>query len=381
MSTSNERDVDVIVVGGGPVGLACALYAADSGLAPVVIEPRSGVIDKACGEGLMPGAVLALADLGVDPPGRDLLGIRYLAAGRSAQADFRRGPGRGVRRTALHAALRDAVAGAGIETLTLSAAGIVQDGQGVTVSTTGPGGEAGPDLRACYVLAADGLRSPTRRALGLDPGHPPRSSALDRGPERSSRQRVAARRFGLRQHHRVSPWSDHVEVYWGPHGEAYVTPVADDLVGVAVLSPKRIPLGEHLVHFPELREHLGASEVATSVLGAGPLRQRATRRVSGRVLLVGDASGYVDALTGEGIAVGLAQARAAVAAVRAGRPDDYERGWQRATRRYSVMTHALVHATRPGWARRALVPAATILTPVFHAAVNELARPSPRSSR
>ena len=62
------------------------------------------------------------------------------------------------------------------------------------------------------------------------------------------------------------------------------------------------------------------------VRGAGPLRQRSRRRVAGRVLLVGDAAGYVDALTGEGIALGLAQARAAVAAVAAGRPRRYERG-------------------------------------------------------
>ena len=70
---------------------------------------------------------------------------------------------------------------------------------------------------------------------------------------------------------------------------------------------------------PLLRERLTGERVA-QVLGAGPLRQRARRRVAGRVLLVGDAGGYVDALTGEGIALGLAQARAAVAAVGGGDP-------------------------------------------------------------
>src|SRR6185437_3469572 len=97
--------------------------------------------------------------------------------------------------------------------------------------------------------------------------------------------------------------------------EAYVTPVSDDLVGVAVLGPGDGTRFEGwLPEFPELYGRLAGAEPATAVRGAGPLRQRATRRVAGRALLVGDASGYVDALTGEGISLGLAHARAAVAA-------------------------------------------------------------------
>ena len=137
-----------------------------------------------------------------------------------------------------------------------------------------------------------------------------------------------------------------------------MTPVADDLVGVAVLSTRRIPLSESLAEFPQLRERLDGAPVVTSVRGAGPLRQRTTRRVAGRVLLAGDASGYVDALTGEGISLGLAHARAAVAAIVADDPQSYERSWRAATRRYSLLTHGLVQVTRPAWTRRLLVPAA-----------------------
>ena len=79
-----RRASDVIVVGGGPVGLATAMYAVSSGLSVVVLEPRQGAVDKACGEGLMPGGVRALASLGVNPVGWDLDGIRYVCGGRHA---------------------------------------------------------------------------------------------------------------------------------------------------------------------------------------------------------------------------------------------------------------------------------------------------------
>ena len=62
-----SADVDVLVVGGGPVGLAAAIEARLAGLSVVVVEPRVGAIDKACGEGLMPGTLTALARVGVDP--------------------------------------------------------------------------------------------------------------------------------------------------------------------------------------------------------------------------------------------------------------------------------------------------------------------------
>ncbi len=336
---------DLVVVGGGPVGLGTALYAHRAGLDVAVLEPRTGTIDKACGEGLMPSAVRALAELGVDPSGHTLRGIRYVAGDRAVEASFRAGPGRGVRRTVLHDALTEAVHDAGIPVRPHRVASLQQDDHAVVLD----GG-----LRARYVVAADGLRSPLRRLLGLE--------ARGHGPTR----------YGLRRHVAVRPWTEFVEVHWGPGVEAYVTPVADDLVGVAVLTDRRGPFDEQVAHFPDLLTRLRGG-TAKGVRGAGPLRQRTRRRVAGRVLLVGDSAGYVDAVTGEGIALGLAQARAAVAALAADDPERYERDWRRLTRVHSALTHGLLEATRVPVVRRALVPAAVRLPGVFEAAVNRLA--------
>ena len=125
-----RRTSDVVVVGGGPVGLATAMYAVSSGLSVVVLEPRQGAVDKACGEGLMPGAVRALAALGVNPVGWDLVGIRYVCGGRQAEAAFSQGRGRGVRRTELHTALRSVAAAAGVKVLPLAACEVVQSSSG-----------------------------------------------------------------------------------------------------------------------------------------------------------------------------------------------------------------------------------------------------------
>ena len=339
---------DLIVAGGGPAGLATALYASRAGLDVSVWEPRPASIDKACGEGLMPGAVAALAAIGVDPAGAELTGIRYVAGGRRVAAPFREGLGRGVRRTTLHAAMREAVEATGVRIEHRRVTDVVQVGSGVRVD----------GVRAHYLVAADGLHSPTRRELGLD------------GPTTS------LRRFGLRRHFRLPPWTSYVEVHWADQAEAYVTPVGPDIVGVAVLTSARGGFDDHLAGFPALHARLHGVDRIGPVLGAGPLRQRARARVAGRVLLVGDAAGYVDALTGEGVSVAVAQARAAVAAVAADDPARYEQDWHAVTRRYRLLTASLLGATRLRPVRRALVPAAERVPGVFAAAVNTLARPA-----
>src|SRR3954449_6377441 len=90
-----------------------------------------------------------------------------------------------------------------------------------------------------------------------------------------------------------------------------------------------------------LAARVSGAEAVSELRGAGPLRQNTRSRTSGRVLLVGDASGYVDALTGEGIRIGLAQARAAVAAIASGEAASYEKAWSEVTRDFRRLTGTL----------------------------------------
>jgi flavin-dependent dehydrogenase len=329
--------VDLLVVGGGPAGCGAAIEARLAGMTVVLVEPRGHPIDKACGEGVMPRAREALDRLGVKVVGRPYRGIRYCSPGHSAAMTFRRGPGLGVRRLELSRGLALRAAEVGVQQVVARAG----------VPVVGPDWVEAAGVRARWLIAADGLHSGIRRGLGLD------ASAAGRV------------RHGLRRHYAVPPWSDLVEVHWSGRAEAYVTPVDEATVGVAVLSGGGRSFDAWLGEFPDLARRVAGAPRASTDRGAGPLRQQARRRVLGPVLLVGDAAGYVDALTGEGLSVGLSTAHEAVAAILAGRPERYEARWRAVTRRYRLLTEGLVRSTAVPTVRRGIVPAAQRLPRLF----------------
>jgi len=342
---------DVAIVGGGPVGLAAAIEARLAGLSVVVIEQRDGTIDKACGEGLMPGALPILARLGVDPLGMPITGITYIQGGRRVTHRFAGSSGRGVRRTTLHTALADRAAELGASRITAKVESIEQTDEVASLRAVD-----GHEVLANYVLACDGLHSTVAALVGLARPAPRRG-----------------RRYGVRQHYAMRPWGDTVEVYYAPTAELYVTPITENEVGIAVLGPRNTDFDAVIAQVPRVSTRLAGQQVLGTRRGAGPFRQRTSARVAGRVLLVGDASGYVDAITGEGLRLGFAQAAEAVRCIVADRPRDYERAWRRVTRDFRVTTSVLVFfATSP--LRRLIVPVAAALPGRFGAVVDGLAR-------
>jgi flavin-dependent dehydrogenase len=336
----------VLVAGGGPIGLAAAIEARLAGMDATIVEPRSGVIDKACGEGLMPAVPPALARLGVEPRGFALHGVEYRDGRRSARHRFRSGHALGVRRTVLHEALRDRAAELGVRTIEGRVDALVQHADGVEAV----------GIRADWMIAADGLHSTVAGLVGLDRGAP-----------------VARRRYGQRRHYAIPPWTDFIEVHWSPLGEVYVTPTADDGVGLALLARKGVRFDDALAAIPELAARVAGVPALSGLRGAGPFRQRRRGRVAGRVLLVGDAAGYVDPLTGEGIRIGLEQARAAVAALAAGEPASYERAWRRVTREFRMLTTPLT-ALAASPAQPLIVPIACAAPFLFRSAIERIAR-------
>ncbi len=332
--------------------MAAAIEARLSGLLAVVVEPRSGIIDKACGEGLMPGAIPLLARLGVFPKGRDLAGVTYRSGGHAVSHRFSSGVGKGVRRTELHGSLRSRSEELGVVFVEASVGSVTETESGLVASCSN-----GNSIQGRYLIAADGLHSSIAKAAGLVKVLSPRRS----------------KRFGIRQHFHVEPWSEFIEVFYTKTAEVYITPVSEDQVGVAVLGPKSTDFEQTISSIPELAGRLRGASPASQRSGAGSFPQLTTARTKGRILLVGDASGYVDAITGEGLRLGFAQARVAIECILSDKPASYEKAWRRVSRDFRVLTQGLILAANSP-IRMAIVPLASRLPWVFGSVVNRLAR-------
>jgi flavin-dependent dehydrogenase len=379
--------VDLVIVGAGPVGLAAAIRGSLRGLSAVVLERRSKPLDKACGEGVMPAGVAALEAMGVrllPDECRRFVGIRYVEGKLVAEGRFPDGAGLGIRRLVLAERLLERARELGVVVRSgCPAEGWEEDGTGVWVHTPD-----GP-LRARYLVAADGLHSRIRRLAHLDA---PRRLRFHSAP-----------RYGLRRHFSASPWSEFVEVHLADRMEAYVTPVAADVVGVALLfSPTGARAGQPdasggrtagrpgqgtrfealLEGFPALQDKLRDAEPLDAPRGAGPLRQPVRRRFAGRVALVGDAAGYLDALSGQGLELGFAAAAALIEVLKSGAPlDHYEQAYRRLSRRYYIGTELLLQLTRHRPLRRGSLRLLRATPALFDRLLGAVATPEVRDDQ
>ena len=285
MSTPPLNSVDVFVAGGGPSGLATAIAARRHGLSVLVADGAVPPIDKACGEGLMPDGVDALHKLGITIPqgeAQPFRGIRFVSGNNQAEAEFPRGTAYGIRRTTLHRIMVEHAEASGVS-LRWQAAVTGLHPEGALV--------AGDPVRARWVVGADGAHSRMRHWASLD-----------------AHQRKHVR-FAFRRHYYVAPWTDFMELHWGERCQLYVTAVGPAEICVAMISDSpKLRLEDALGGFPELSERLSDAKHASSERGAITVSRRLRRVYRERVVMVGDASGGVDAITGEGLCLAFRQA-------------------------------------------------------------------------
>ncbi len=279
----------------------------------------------------MPDSIAAAARIGIDLPegqGSRFRGICFHGEGRSLVADFPHGYGVGFRRTALHGHLVQLAERAGVEMLWSTPVTSIER---TAVQTT----EGRFSTR--WIVAADGFGSRVRRWAGLD--------------------RIArnSQRYAYRRHFAIQPWTDFMEIYWGDACQIYVTPVSSEEVCVAFISSRpEARLTEGLRRFPQMMERLDGAQPSSSERGAVTATAHLRAVVRDNVALIGDASGSVDAITGEGLFQAFQQSEALAEALSMGDMTHYAIQHRRIGLRPAIMADLMLTLDRwPAIRRRA----------------------------
>jgi flavin-dependent dehydrogenase len=325
-------NTDILIIGGGPAGLAAAIATRRKGFNVTVADGIVPPADKACGEGLMLDALAALSELGVSIGTADSFpfrGIRFLDRGKVVQASFPTGCGRGVRRTTLHRMMIEQAEAVGVQ---------FQWGAKVDLDAA----------RCRWIIGADGENSLVRKWAGLD------ARVCDRS------------RFGFRRHYRIKPWTDHMELYWGRNCQVYVTPVTPDSVCVAAISRNsHFRLADALREFPDLEQRLKCRTLMSTERGSITSSRKLKAVYREHIALIGDASGSVDAITGEGLCLAFRQATALAEAIECGDLTKYQRKHRQIARRPELMARLLLTLGNHAHIRRAAMFAMTSHPGIF----------------
>lgn len=324
-------ETDVFIVGGGPAGLAAAIAARQKGFRVSIADGSIPPVDKACGEGLMPDGIAALRQLGVTIPADHRFpfrGIRFVEENLAVQSDFPNEKGWGIRRTTLHTALAERAAALGVEMhwgrrvvgLNGNNGEKVEQQEGISLE--------GRAIRARWIIGADGQNSHVRQWAQFTVA------------------RKKGLRYGFRSHFQITPWSDYVEVHWGRDCQIYVTPIGRQEICVAVLTANpKSRLADTLKLFPSVARHLQHAVALTPEMGgvSSSLTMSAvTRKSAIPVALIGDASGSVDAVAGEGLTLAFRQALVLAEALERNDLAAYEIEHRRGRKRPVMMSRLLV---------------------------------------
>ncbi|HXK11380.1 MAG TPA: NAD(P)/FAD-dependent oxidoreductase [Vicinamibacteria bacterium] len=315
---SGERR-EVVVVGGGPAGAALACFLARRGHDVLVLEAARFPRDKVCGEGVSPEAWRLFDAMGAAERVRALAphplrGMRLVSPDGTAFRGEYRGrerPGLAVRRLALDAALLDSAREAGAEVREgMRVTDLLREGASVAGVLVDSGGEP-VVVRARVVVGADGRRSVVARRLSLLHEHPTR------------------RRFAVRGHWEgVEGLEEFGEMHVGGGGYCGVAPLSPTLANVAfVLDRREIAAAARdlegfyrrtlRTRWPRLGERLDRARLLESPRALGPLALVCRAAAAPGAVLIGDAAGFYDPFTGEGVVLALRTAELAAEAVQA----------------------------------------------------------------